>query len=36
MDFGSLWDPYAGVKSRSYLQDMEVAVVSADYAGVAT
>jgi hypothetical protein len=28
IDFGSLWDPYAGVKSRSYMQTMDVAVVT--------
>jgi hypothetical protein len=28
IDFGSVWDPYAGVKSRSYMKDMDVAVVS--------
>jgi hypothetical protein len=27
IDFGSLWDPYAGVKSRSYMKDMDIEVV---------
>jgi hypothetical protein len=27
IDFGSVWDPFAGVKSRSYMTDMDVAVV---------
>jgi hypothetical protein len=26
IDLGSVWDPYAGVKSRSYMKDMDVAV----------
>jgi hypothetical protein len=28
IDFGSLWDPYAGVKNRSYMKGMDVDVTS--------